>query len=243
MIPLCQVIHVLLAVAQPARCNVAQPSFSFMLSFLTQDSFRYGPQGSRLAKQVIRWEPRPAAHALAEKFRQMAHGDYAKRCQICSKTFRMRNGESQAFVLHLVRPCVHPGTNHFGDLVSLCGWHYALIQYGQWALIDPETEDGIEDPELMLRGDLERCLIVCPANLAEQWQDEMREKFQVDFAIIGRSDIESSASGNPFNDRDLVIGRIDLLKQDDNLERLKSAEWDLVVVDESHRWRKIDNRR
>ena len=72
----------------------------------------------------------------------------------------------------------------------------------------------------MLRGDLERCLIVCPANLAEQWQDEMREKFQVDFAIIGRSDIESSASGNPFNDRDLVIGRIDLLKQDDNLERL-----------------------
>ena len=52
---------------------------------------------------------------------------------------------------------------------------------------------------------------------------------------IGRGDIESSASGNPFNDRDLVIGRIDLLKQDDNLERLKSAEWDLVVVDESHK--------
>ena len=94
---------------------------------------------------------------------------------------------------------------------------------------------GLLIRELMLRGDLERCLIVCPANLAEQWQDEMREKFQLDFGIIGRGDIEASASGNPFNERDLVIGRIDLLKQDDNIERLKLAEWDLVVVDESHK--------
>ncbi len=70
---------------------------------------------------------------------------------------------------------------------------------------------GLLIRELMLRGDLERCLIVCPANLAEQWQDEMIEKFQTAFHIMGRSDIEASASGNPFNDHDLVIGRIDLL--------------------------------
>jgi SNF2 family DNA or RNA helicase len=38
---------------------------------------------------------------------------------------------------------------------------------------------GLLIRELMLRGDLERCLIVCPANLGEQWQDEMREKFQL----------------------------------------------------------------
>ncbi len=94
---------------------------------------------------------------------------------------------------------------------------------------------GLLIRELMLRGDLERCLIVCPANLAEQWQDEMIEKFQTAFHIMGRSDIEASASGNPFNDHDLVIGRIDLLKQDDNVERLNAVEWDLVVVDESHK--------
>lgn len=94
---------------------------------------------------------------------------------------------------------------------------------------------GLLIRELMLRGDLERCLIVCPANLAEQWQDEMRDKFQTVFNIIGRSDIEASASGNPFNDHDLIIGRIDLLKQNDNVERLNSVEWDLVVVDESHK--------
>ena len=59
----------------------------------------------------------------------------------------MRNGDSQAFVLHLVQPSAHPATNHFGDLVSLCGWHYALIQYGQWAFLDPDTKDDIQDPE------------------------------------------------------------------------------------------------
>jgi hypothetical protein len=31
--------------------------------------------------------------------------------------------------------------------------------------------------ELMARGDLQRCLIVCPGNLAEQWQDELDRRF------------------------------------------------------------------
>ena len=94
---------------------------------------------------------------------------------------------------------------------------------------------GLFIKELILRGDLQRCLIVCPANLAEQWQDEMLDKFRLNFEIIQRNEIEASATGNPFNDRDLVISRIDLLKQDDNMERLAAVEWDLVIVDEAHK--------
>ncbi len=94
---------------------------------------------------------------------------------------------------------------------------------------------GLLIRELMLRGDLERCLIVVPANLADQWQDELSDKFRLEFDIIGRAEIENSRTGNPFAERDLVISRIDLLKQDDNLERLRAVEWDLVVVDEAHK--------
>ena len=36
---------------------------------------------------------------------------------------------------------------------------------------------GLYIKELMLRGDLERCLIVAPGGLVEQWQDELRDKF------------------------------------------------------------------
>lgn len=93
---------------------------------------------------------------------------------------------------------------------------------------------GLLIRELMLRGDLKRCLVVCPANLASQWQDEMSEKFQIPFDIIGRGEIEASVTGNPFAERDLVIGRIDLLKRDEIVERLAAVEWDLIIVDEAH---------
>jgi superfamily II DNA or RNA helicase len=93
---------------------------------------------------------------------------------------------------------------------------------------------GLFIKELLLRGDLERCLIVAPANLAEQWQDELFDKFRLRFDIVGRGEIEQ-AVGNPFDERNLVISRIDLMKQDANMERLGQVEWDLVVVDEAHK--------
>ena len=95
---------------------------------------------------------------------------------------------------------------------------------------------GLLIRELMLRGDLERCLIVCPANLGDQWQEELSEKFRLNFDLVGRPEIEASISNNPFTERNLVISRIDLLKQDENMDRLRAAEdWDLVVVDEAHK--------
>ncbi|MCX7618906.1 MAG: helicase-related protein [Tepidiforma sp.] len=95
---------------------------------------------------------------------------------------------------------------------------------------------GLLIRELMLRGDLERCLIVTPANLSEQWQEELSDKFGLEFKIIGRQDIEASVSNNPFREFNLAIARIDLLKQDDNMARLRGADdWDLVVVDEAHK--------
>jgi N12 class adenine-specific DNA methylase len=36
---------------------------------------------------------------------------------------------------------------------------------------------GLLIKELLIRGDLERCLIVAPGSLVEQWQEEMAEKF------------------------------------------------------------------
>lgn len=94
---------------------------------------------------------------------------------------------------------------------------------------------GLFIKELMLRGDLERCLVVVPAILAEQWQDELHDKFSLEFDIVGRSEIEQ-AVGNPYEERDLVISRIDLMKQDDNMKRLEQIDdWDLIIVDEAHK--------
>lgn len=40
---------------------------------------------------------------------------------------------------------------------------------------------GLLIKELIRSGDLKRCLIVCPGNLAEQWQDELYHKFHLRF--------------------------------------------------------------
>src|SRR5947199_4784826 len=70
---------------------------------------------------------------------------------------------------------------------------------------------GLLIKELIVRGDLKRCMIVAPGSLVEQWQDELSQKLGLDFDIITRETIESSRSGNPFAERDLVICRLDQL--------------------------------
>jgi SNF2 family DNA or RNA helicase len=96
---------------------------------------------------------------------------------------------------------------------------------------------GLLIKELMLRGDVERCLIVSPGNLTEQWQDEMDEKFGLAFDILSRDMIEASRTGNPFAERPLLVARMDQFSRNQDLqERLESAgDWDLVIVDEAHK--------
>jgi superfamily II DNA or RNA helicase len=95
---------------------------------------------------------------------------------------------------------------------------------------------GLLIKELMLRGDLKRCLIVCPGILVEQWQDELHEKFALDFDILSRESFETSLSGNPFAERDLVICRLDHLSRNEDLQaKLDQTDWDLIVCDEAHK--------
>lgn len=95
---------------------------------------------------------------------------------------------------------------------------------------------GLLIKELMARGDLERCMIVCPGSLVEQWQDELRTKFGLPFKIVAREQIESSVTGNPFAEEPLAICRLDHLARNEEVkETLKETEWDLIVADEAHK--------
>lgn len=53
---------------------------------------------------------------------------------------------------------------------------------------------GLFLKELLVRGDLKRCMIVSPGNLAEQWQDELYRKFNLRFEILTNDRIESAVS-------------------------------------------------
>lgn len=95
---------------------------------------------------------------------------------------------------------------------------------------------GLLMKELYLRGDLERCMIVCPGSLAEQWQDELNLKFDLPFEIFTSDQSEASRTGNWFAEHDLVICRLDQLSRNDTYRaQLGETQWDLVVVDEAHK--------
>lgn len=96
---------------------------------------------------------------------------------------------------------------------------------------------GLLIKELLIRGDLDRCLIVAPGSLVEQWQDELAEKFDLHFDALTRDQIEASVTGNPFVERNRLIVRLDMAARSDELKAKLTAapEWDLVICDEAHR--------
>ena len=95
---------------------------------------------------------------------------------------------------------------------------------------------GLLIRELMLRGDVVRCLIVAPGSLVEQWQDELWHKFGLSFELMSRAAVEDSRTGNPFVEKNLLIARLDQLsRSEDMLGKVKGSEWDLVIVDEAHK--------
>jgi superfamily II DNA or RNA helicase len=95
---------------------------------------------------------------------------------------------------------------------------------------------GLFIRELIVRGDVRRCLVCAPGSLTEQWQDELWTKFQLDFTIMTRDMMETSRSGNPFAENDLIIVRLDQISRNEELQaRLQQTDWDLVVCDEAHK--------
>ena len=75
---------------------------------------------------------------------------------------------------------------------------------------------GLLIKELIARGDLERCLVVCPGSLAEQWQDELYRRFHLPFEILTRDKLEAARTGNWFLETPLVVARLDMLSRNED---------------------------
>ena len=95
---------------------------------------------------------------------------------------------------------------------------------------------GLYIRELVMRADARRVLIVAPGSLVEQWRDELFEKFGLEFRIYSSALEDATPSGNPFENQNQLIVRLDQMARNDELQtKLCAAGWDLVVFDEAHK--------
>jgi superfamily II DNA or RNA helicase len=133
----------------------------------------------------------------------------------------------------MVDPLPHQITAVYGEMLPRQPLRYLLAD-------DPGAGKtimtGLLVKEEIARGDLQRCMIVCPGNLAEQWQDELDRRFHLSFEIMTNDKLESARTGNWFQENPLVICRLDKLSRDETLHaKLEQSDWDLIVCDEAHK--------
>lgn len=133
----------------------------------------------------------------------------------------------------LVDPLPHQITAVYGEMLKRQPLRFLLAD-------DPGAGKtimaGLLIKELLIRGDLHRCMIVCPGSLVEQWQDELSNKFQLPFDILTNDKLESARTGNWFKENPLCICRLDKLSRDEDLQlKLEQVDWDLIICDEAHK--------
>lgn len=110
-------------------------------------------------------------------------------------------------------------------------------------------EAGLILTELLLRRRIQRVMVLCPASLCRQWQQEMRDKFALHFDIIDRAETHTlqkrlGLNANPWRIYPRLITSYYYLRQPDVLEQFRAAcrqpegaahlPWDLLIVDEAH---------
>src|SRR3954453_9008208 len=196
----------------------------------------YRDDGGRVDHELL-YRPNESALEIEEEGRAWSFDADGQLFRLASEALRIR-------LAHLFDPYLAVHTSNLDPFP-----HQIRAVYGEMLPRQPLRFLLADDPgagktimagllikELMVRGDVSRCMVDAPGSLVEQWQDELAQKLGSDFDTVTREMIEASRSGNPFAERALVICRLDQLSRSEDVQaKLEQTDWDLVVVDEAHK--------
>jgi superfamily II DNA or RNA helicase len=196
-----------------------------------------GPSG-RVAEEILYRSDEPRLEIL-EKGRPWSFDGDGALFRLVSEAHRIRLAHlfDPVLAVHtsLVEPLPHQITAVYEAMLPRQPLRFLLAD-------DPGAGKtimaGLLIKELIARGDLKRCLIVCPGSLAEQWQDELHRRFHLPFEILTNDKLEAARTGNWFLENDLAIARLDKLSRNEDVQAKLSIEdcrYDLVVCDEAHK--------
>ncbi|WNZ47366.1 helicase-related protein [Leptolyngbya boryana CZ1] len=106
-------------------------------------------------------------------------------------------------------------------------------------------ETGLVLRYLILSQKVKRVLVLSPASVQPQWQEELREKFNLHFWSYIQGELRDPykqtvpLAANPWNTQNLILASSHLIRRKERMQELLEAEpWDLVVLDEAHHARR-----
>lgn len=196
----------------------------------------YKDSTGRLGSELIYRDREPLLE-IAERGRPWGFDGDAARFRLVSEAKRIHLAYlfDPLLAVHtsLVDPLPHQITAVYEKMLPRLPLRYLLAD-------DPGSGKtimaGLLIKELLARGDLQRCLIVCPGSLAEQWQDELDRRFHLPFEIMTNDGLETARSGNWFTENPLAICRLDKLSRNEDVQqKLRQVDYDLIVCDEAHK--------
>jgi len=196
----------------------------------------YKDSAGRLGSELLYRDREPTLE-IAQAGRPWSFDADGGMLRLVSEAYRIRLAHlfDPYLAVHTsdIDPLPHQITAVYGEMIKRQPLRFLLAD-------DPGAGKtimtGLLIKELIIRGDLKRCLIVCPGNLAEQWQDELGRRFNLYFDILTNDRIEASRTGNPFLEIPFCIARLDKLSRNEDIQiKLEAVDWDLVVCDEAHK--------
>ncbi len=196
----------------------------------------YKDQSGRLGSELLYRDREPTLEVV-DAGRVWSFESDGALFRLVSEAYRIRLAYlfDPVLAVHssLVEPLPHQITGVYGEMLNRQPLRFLLADD---AGAGKTIMAGLLIKELIVRGDLQRCLIVCPGMLVEQWQDELDRRFHLPFEIMTNDKLEAARTGNWFSENPLAICRLDKLSRNEELQaKLEQTDWDLVVVDEAHK--------
>jgi superfamily II DNA or RNA helicase len=198
----------------------------------------YKDPGGKVANELLYRHDEPRIEVAAQGWPWSFDGD-GHQFRLVSEAHRIRLAHlfDPVLAVHtsVVEPLPHQITAVYESMLPRQPLRFLLAD-------DPGAGKtimaGLLIKELIARGDLQRCLVVCPGSLAEQWQDELYRRFHLPFEILTNDKLEAARTGNWFMENNLVIARLDKLSRNEDVQAtltVPDGRWDLVVCDEAHK--------